>query len=274
MLPPLFVPAWKAPLGADDCTHSHRRRHAREYAPARGQAVRRVLPGRHGQGWVRGHPPRPCLAARPDPARHHDAGDGRLRGLPPAQGRCRDGAYPHRHGDRPRRARRAAARPGSGRGRFPHQAGRIRHAAGAGEIAGAAEAAARRVAAARRNGPGARADRRSGKPAFGGRRPRPGGGRLGLRRADRAGRPVARGHRAGPRLIRGRGVGAHRRGSVRPGGAQPVDPGGGPAAPCLAPARERRHPGRSAAADRRARAEGPPAARLRPGRQRLAAAPD
>ena len=105
-------------------------------------------------------------------ARRDDAGHGRLRGLPAAQGQSRHASYSGRHGD----GARPAVRPREGargrRRRFPHQAG-VRHRADrARALAGAAQDGGRRAAHAR----GDLARHRHREPgARGGGRHRPAG---------------------------------------------------------------------------------------------------
>ncbi len=256
-----------------DCPYPHRRRRAGQHQAAPGQARGGVLPGRDGAGRVRGAAAGAFLAARPDPAGRDDARHGRLPDLPPAEGRQHDDAYPRRDGDGAGRPDGAAARAGGGGGRLPHQAARIRHAARPRARPGAAEAAAGRVAGARRDGAGARPVERPAHRVLRRRRAGAGRRRLGPRRAERAGGAVPRRHHSRPRPVRERGAGHVGQHQLRPDRAQPVHRRGRPAAPGLPPAGGAGDDGDSPAADRRAGAARPAAARFRPGRQRLGAAP-
>ena len=82
-------------------------------------------------------------------ARRHDAGHGRLRGLPHAQDQSGDPPHPGGHGDRARPALRPRQGAGGRRRRFPHQAGDRRGAGVARAFAGAVEDGDRRAAHAR-----------------------------------------------------------------------------------------------------------------------------
>ena len=69
------------------------------------------------------------------PARRHDAGHERLRGLPPPEGGSGDAAYPRRHGDGARPGRRQAGGPRGRRRRFSDEADRRDRPSRAGALA-------------------------------------------------------------------------------------------------------------------------------------------
>ena len=80
--------------------------------------------------------PEALVDLRPGPVRHrahrrHDAGHGRLRGVPPPEGRPRDGPSARRHGDGARPAERPAEGARGRRRRLPDQARRRDGADGA-----------------------------------------------------------------------------------------------------------------------------------------------
>ena len=106
-----------------DRAHPRGGRHRHQSPPARGQAANEyyeVAARRLGAG---GAGAERCLGARRHPARRHDAGHGRLRGLPAAEGRARAPRISRRHGHRADRPGRARARPRGRRRRLPLEAG-------------------------------------------------------------------------------------------------------------------------------------------------------
>ena len=98
---------WSPPrIASHDRANPCRRRHRSQHPPAAGQAAggvlrrahrlrRRDRAGDRGEG-----------AARPGSAGRDDAGHGRVRDLPPAEGRSGHPPYPRRAGDRARWPRR------------------------------------------------------------------------------------------------------------------------------------------------------------------------
>ncbi len=142
-------------------------------------------------------------AAGPDPARRHDAEDGRDRGLPAPAGRRVAALHPdhHGHGEVGSHGRRGG--PRGGRRRVPDQAGGPARAGRPGEVHAADQESARH-----RGGPGGRAGRVEQDP----RAPRRGAGRAAraaraaqalllapARRADRRGRGRGPAEVASPR---------------------------------------------------------------------------
>ena len=114
-------------------THPHRRRRDPEPQAARSAAAARRLSSRAAppaakRRWPRSREQR----AGPDPARHHDAGHGRLRGGQHAQGQPRHVEHSDHHGDGADRPRRPPGGPECRGGRIPHQAGRPRRTVAAG----------------------------------------------------------------------------------------------------------------------------------------------
>ena len=214
-------------------------------------------------------------AVRHRAARRDDAGDGRLRGLPPAQGQSGDASHSGRDGDGARPAVRPRARARSRRGRFPDQAGVRHRAARARALAGAPEDGGGRTAHARghvardrhqRSGSRGAGRDRPQRPRAAGRRPQvvlrahrrdPDRRAHGRRRAEPAGSavPCGRGRlRVHDRLAR---AGEFRR-------AAAVQPG----------ALARAHARRADPDDRRGRGQRAAAARARDRRERLSGASD
>ncbi len=109
-------------------------------------------------------------AGRRGAARRDDAGHGRLRGLPAAEGQSADPACAGRDGDRARRRHRQGARARRRRRRFPVEAGRRNRADHPGPQPRPPEAAQRPDADARHRRRSARHRRsRPRRPAAGGR---------------------------------------------------------------------------------------------------------
>ena len=126
---------WRRRNIAHDFAHPDRRRRAGEHPDALGHPQGARLPDQHRHQRPAGARGAGAHPARPDPARHHDAGDGRLRNLPAHQGLDRlagdSDHLPHgqdRHG-------RHRARLRAGRRRLRRQAVQRARAAGAGEHA-------------------------------------------------------------------------------------------------------------------------------------------
>ena len=131
--------------------------------------------------------------ARPDPARHHDAGDGRLRGLPAAQGGRGHAADPGPLPDRPRRPGGRGAGALARRGGLHRQADPSRSGARAGAESPGAE-------------PLPEPPRGGGAAADAGAAAHPGGDDRGPGDARRVARPRdGRPHQAHPELRQGAG---------------------------------------------------------------------
>ena len=134
-----------------DRAHSRCRRYPGEREAARSAAHGGVFRRHHRDVGRRGARDLRARAMRHRAARRDDAGDGRLRGLPPAQGQSGDAPHSGRDGDGARPAVRPRARARGRRRRFPHQAGVRHRAARARALAGAAEDGGGRIAHARRH---------------------------------------------------------------------------------------------------------------------------
>ena len=113
----------------------------------------------HGSRRRRGACRRQREAARPDPAGHHDAEDGRDRGLPTPQSGRLSPFHADHHGHREDGLTGRRRWPRSGRRRIPHQARGSVRAGGPGQVDAAHQGAAR-------SGPGpSRSTRGTGRAA-------------------------------------------------------------------------------------------------------------